>query len=163
VGQQKSGTQRWARLQVCRNSKFHPEIHFINGGNCHQRRVKPKKSESSEKCSWRNFWIDLLWVYYVAFGHPHLHLKVKLDNWCLCKVKNFIHEWDTMANGIKFSQDLQVEFKKSFRLYHQISWRVLTKVGLNFVHFERSKVSKMNPRLCSKGHFLTNQKNWGNI
>jgi hypothetical protein len=44
-------------------------------------------------------------------------------------------------NGTKFSRHWKVEFQKSFMLYRQILLNVLTKVGINFVHFEWSKVS----------------------
>ncbi len=46
-------------------------------------------------------------------------------------------------NGMKFGQHQKLEFKKSFKLYQQISFEVLTKVGLNFVHFAQTKISIM--------------------
>jgi hypothetical protein len=56
---------------------------------------------------------------------------------------------------MKFDQDQKVEFKKSFKLYRQILLKVLTKVGLNFVHFASTKVSDMKPKVnsCSKSPF----------
>jgi hypothetical protein len=36
---------------------------------------------------------------------------------------------------MKFGQDGMVKFKKSFKLYGQISARVLAKAAVNFVHF----------------------------
>jgi hypothetical protein len=38
-------------------------------------------------------------------------------------------------NEMKFSLDQKVEFKKSFKLYRQISVRALTKDANFFVHF----------------------------
>jgi len=46
-------------------------------------------------------------------------------------------------NSKKFSQNQKFEFKKSFVLYCQNLLKVWTKVGLNLVRFERTKVSKM--------------------
>ncbi len=46
-------------------------------------------------------------------------------------------------NSMKFSQDWNIEFKKSFELYRQISLMVWTKVGFNFIHFAWTKVSEM--------------------
>ncbi len=39
-------------------------------------------------------------------------------------------------NGTKFGWYQNVEFEKSFELYRQTLVRVLTKVALNFIHFE---------------------------
>jgi hypothetical protein len=39
-------------------------------------------------------------------------------------------------NRVKFGQNQKAEIKKSFKLYRQILETVLTKVALNFVHFE---------------------------
>jgi hypothetical protein len=45
---------------------------------------------------------------------------------------------------MKFGQHQKHEFKKSFKLYHQILLRVFfTKVFLNFVHFAQTKISIM--------------------
>ncbi len=49
-------------------------------------------------------------------------------------------------NGAKFVQDRVVEFEISFKLYRQISLKVLTKVGINFVFFAATKVNEMKPR-----------------
>jgi hypothetical protein len=59
-------------------------------------------------------------------------------------------------NSTKFDLGQKTEFKKSFKLYCQTLLKVLTKVGLNFVHFAWMKVRKMKPRvkLCSKSPFL---------
>ncbi len=46
-------------------------------------------------------------------------------------------------NGMKFSQDRKVEFKKSFELYRQISSKVRSKAGFNFIHFALTKVNEM--------------------
>ncbi len=48
---------------------------------------------------------------------------------------------------MKFDWDLKVELKKTFKLYYQILLKVLTKVGLNFIHFSQMKVSKLKPFL----------------
>ncbi len=53
-------------------------------------------------------------------------------------------------NCKKFGWDQKVEFKKSFELYRQISFKVLTKAGLNLINFEWTIVSKMKP----KGSFM---------
>ncbi len=49
-------------------------------------------------------------------------------------------------NGTTFAGDQKVEFKKSLKLYGQISLTVLTKVGINLVHFAWSKGSKVKHR-----------------
>ncbi len=51
-----------------------------------------------------------------------------------------------MKNGMKFIEDWQAELKKSSELYRKILLLVLSKVGLNFVHFALMKGSKMKPR-----------------
>jgi hypothetical protein len=58
----------------------------------------------------------------------------------------------TKLNGTKFGPDQKVGFKKSFKLYQQISLQAITKVGLNFVHSALAKVSEMESmvNLCSK-------------
>jgi len=48
---------------------------------------------------------------------------------------------------MKFVQDRKAEFKKSFKLNPQILLKVSAKVGLNFVHFAWTKVSKIKPRV----------------
>jgi hypothetical protein len=45
-------------------------------------------------------------------------------------------------NSAKFGWDRKVELIKSFIIYCQISIKDPTKVGLNFVHFERMKAKK---------------------
>jgi hypothetical protein len=48
-------------------------------------------------------------------------------------VKDFVH--GTRQNRMKLGRQQMVEFKKSFKLYGHISSKVLTKVGINFIHF----------------------------
>ncbi len=75
------------------------------------------------------------------------------------------HSW-TRQNRAKLGWDQKVDFKKSFKLYRQIFSTDLTKVGINFIHFARMKVSKMKQRvniMLRKAIFPTNHSNWGNI
>ncbi len=62
----------------------------------------------------------------------------------------------TRWNGAKLGQDQKVEFKTSFELCRQILFKVLMKVGINFVHFVGTKVSEMKPRvhICIKSPFF---------
>jgi hypothetical protein len=71
----------------------------------------------------------------------------------------------TKLNGTKFGPDQKVEFKKSFKLYQQISLKAITKVGLNFAHSASAKVSEMESmvNLCSKSPFSTKDQNSTNI
>jgi hypothetical protein len=67
---------------------------------------------------------------------------------------------------MKFSWDQKVEFKKSNELYRQILLKVLTKVGIHFIHFAWTKVSKMKQRvdvLLENAPFPSNFSNWGKI
>jgi hypothetical protein len=48
---------------------------------------------------------------------------------------------------MKFVRDRKAGFTKSFKLYPQISLKVSTKVGLNFVHFAWTKARKMKLRV----------------
>ncbi len=50
----------------------------------------------------------------------------------------------------------KVEFKKSFKLYGQISIKVLAKFGINFRLFARMKVNEMKLRdpICFKYSFF---------
>jgi len=58
-------------------------------------------------------------------------------------VQSKIFQSRMRQNGMKFSQDWNIEFKKSFELYRQISFKVRTKVGFNFIHFALTKVNEM--------------------
>ncbi len=59
----------------------------------------------------------------------------------------------TRQNSLNFGRDWKVVFKKSFKLYCQIWLKGLTKVGINFLHFAWTKVSKMKPRVNIIGLF----------
>jgi hypothetical protein len=68
-------------------------------------------------------------------------------------------------NRKKFGRDQNAEFKKSLEPYHQISFKVLTKVNINIIPFAWTKVNEMKLRanICSKEPFSTNHSNKGNI
>jgi hypothetical protein len=53
----------------------------------------------------------------------------------------------TRPKKMKFGRDQKVEFEKSFQLDRQILIKVLTKFGINFVHFAWSKVNEKKPRV----------------
>jgi hypothetical protein len=60
-------------------------------------------------------------------------------------------------NGTKFVQVWKVEFKKSFKLYHQISIRVLTKVALKYKNDYKKCFSLLQVLF---GKVLSGQKMW---
>ncbi len=44
---------------------------------------------------------------------------------------------------MKFDTERKIEFKKCFKLDRKFSLKVLTKFGINFIHFARTKVNRM--------------------
>jgi hypothetical protein len=68
---------------------------------------------------------------------------------------DFFHDWDeTVQNLAKMKR---LSSKKSLKLYRKILFKVLTKVGINFVHFvweEWAKWSQGVLILCSKRPFF---------
>ncbi len=75
-----------------------------------------------------------------------------------------IHAWWKILfrNVIKFGRYWNSELKIILEIYCQILIRVLTKVGINSVHFAWTKVNKIKPciNICSKREFSTNHPNW---
>jgi hypothetical protein len=70
----------------------------------------------------------------------------------------------TRWNGIKFGQDCEVKFKKSFNPYCQNLFKVLANIGLISFHFHGQKLAKWCEGLiyAQKTPFSTKHPNWGN-
>jgi len=64
-------------------------------------------------------------------------------------MKEFVHE--TRQNRMKLGRQQMVEFKKSFKLYRQISSKAFKKVVINFVHF--AWMGKLNCSIKKKNCF----------
>ncbi len=113
---------------------------------------------SAKNDAWRKLFVAFVFCSYnfkpdlfrcTTFSKPSATVKCrKLQH--SGRATNFVHELSKMVQNVPDTERL------TFNLYRKVLFKVLTKVGINIVHFAWTRVSRLKPldNICSKGPFV---------